>query len=331
MKRILRYQIIKEEQGVTIRDYLKNRGYSRHIRTYIKQHPGSLLLNGRSALFYESLHAGDQLLITLEDATPSESILPIELPLDIVYEDEDLMIINKAADTPIHPSMGNHENTLANAVAWYFKMQGIPFIYRCINRLDRDTTGLLILAKHMLSGAILSDQMKKRQIHRTYLAIVEGKTPSCGTISLPIGRVSDSLILRQVDREHGEMAVTHYERISHLTSDQLTQMAKDPDMPFPSDGLSLIRLKLETGRTHQIRVHMTAIRHPLIGDAMYNPRDRADTDEPTDEKRARLMTRQALHSYRLSFLHPITGIPMTFCAPLPQDMAHWFPSCEGDS
>lgn len=329
MKRVLSYSITKKENGISIREYLTARGYSRHIRTYIKQHPGALMRNERPALFYETLLTGDQLKVTLEDELPSESILPVKLPLSIVYEDEDLMIINKAADTPIHPSMGNHENTLANAVAWYFAEQKIPFVYRCINRLDRDTTGLLILAKHMLSGAILSAQMKERQIHRTYLAIVEGQTPPRGTIDLPIGRVCDSLILRQIDRKQGETAVTHYERLSVLTPDEISQTGAKFQGELPKDGLSLIRLKLDTGRTHQIRVHMTAIGHPLIGDTMYNP-NYADSFSSYGgqnfpyAKRARLMTRQALHSSSLEFVHPITGLSMKFTAPLPEDMAYWF-------
>ena len=172
MNRILTYQITKEQESKTIRDFLTEKGYSRHIRTWIKQHSDSLLLNGNPALSYQKLQPGDLLTVRLTEEETSENITPVPRPLNIVYEDEDLLILNKAADTPVHPSIGNYENTLANGVAWYYASQGKPFIFRCINRLDRDTTGLLILAKNMLSGALLSQQMKERKIHRTYLCLL---------------------------------------------------------------------------------------------------------------------------------------------------------------
>lgn len=143
-----------------------------------------------------------------------EGIVPAPLPLDILYEDEDILVLNKPADMPVHPSIGNYTNTLANAAAFYFQQKNELCPFRCINRLDRDTSGALILAKNALSAAILSAQMRNREIRRTYLAVVCGVTPPSGTVSAPIGRVSDSVIQRQVDPEHGESAVTHYERLA---------------------------------------------------------------------------------------------------------------------
>lgn len=309
MKRILTYPITESDSDQRIYDFLCHHGYSRHIRTWLKQHPGSVRLNGEEALFYFPLKNGDLLEISLEKEHPSENIVPVDLPIHIIYEDEDLMVIDKPADMPVHPSIGNYENTLANAAAWYFHRQDIPFVFRCINRLDRDTTGLLILAKHMLSGAILSDQMKKRAIHRTYLAITEGKTDPAGTIDSPIGRTDQSLILRQVDHENGDSACTHY-----LQKCWHPKTFYPETLPVPQDGLSLVQLQLETGRTHQIRVHMTSIGHPLIGDTLYNPE-------------TALMNRQALHSYRLAFTHPVTGVSLEFTSPLPEDMAEFFPDC----
>ena len=171
----------------------------------------------------------------------------------------------------------------------------LPFeiVYRCINRLDRDTTGLLIVAKHLLSASILSDMVGKREIHREYLAIVKGIPPENGTISAPIGRKKGSAILREVNFETGEPAVTHFARLEIR------------------NGLSLVSLKLETGRTHQIRVHMGYIGCPLIGDYLYYPE-------------CSRISRQALHSHRLSFLHPITGKALSFTAPLPEDMKKAF-------
>lgn len=309
MKRILTYPITESDSDQRIYDFLCHHRYSRHIRTWLKQHPGSVRLNGEEALFYFPLKNGDLLEISLEEEHPSENIVPVDLPIHIIYEDEDLMVIDKPADMPVHPSIGNYENTLANAAAWYFHRQDIPFVFRCINRLDRDTTGLLILAKHMLSGAILSDQMKKRAIHRTYLAITEGKTDHAGTIDSPIGRTDQSLILRQVDHENGDSACTHY-----LQKCWHPKTFYPETLPVPQDGLSLVQLQLETGRTHQIRVHMTSIGHPLIGDTLYNPE-------------TALMNRQALHSYRLAFTHPVTGVSLEFTSPLPEDMVEFFPDC----
>lgn len=309
MKRILTYPITESDSDQRIYDFLCHHGYSRHIRTWLKQHPGSVRLNGEEALFYFPLKNGDLMEISLEEEHPSENIVPVDLPIHIIYEDEDLMVIDKPADMPVHPSIGNYENTLANAAAWYFHRQDIPFVFRCINRLDRDTTGLLILAKHMLSGAILSDQMKKRAIHRTYLAITEGKTDPAGTIDSPIGRTDQSLILRQVDHENGDSACTHY-----LQKCWHPKTFYPETLPVPQDGLSLVQLQLETGRTHQIRVHMTSIGHPLIGDTLYNPE-------------TALMNRQALHSYRLAFTHPVTGVSLKFTSPLPEDMVEFFPDC----
>ena len=194
---------------------------------------------------------------------------------------------------PVHPSAGNYENTLANGVAWYYKQQGGNFVYRCINRLDRDTTGVLVLAKNPLSGALLSAQMKQRQIRRTYLALTDGIPPERGTVSAPIARMDDSVITREVNWEHGETAVTHYERLA------------------VSNGYSLVELHLDTGRTHQIRVHMKYIGCPLPGDFLYHPVfDR--------------ISRQALHSFQLEFCHPITKKALRFLAPVPEDFQKAF-------
>ena len=195
---------------------------------------------------------------------------------------------------PIHPSLNNYRNSLANALMWYYEQQNKPFIFRCTNRLDRDTSGLTVVAKHMVSSNILSSMTARHQIEREYLAIVRGHvTPFEGTINAPIGRTGSSLIERKIDFENGEHAITHYHTV------------------FEKNGLSLVSLILETGRTHQIRVHMKHLGFPLIGDYLYNP----DME---------LIDRQALHSHCLRFLHPITGRQMTFTADLPEDMARLF-------
>ena len=276
------------EQGMDVGQFLKERGYSRHALTLLKQTEGGILCNGREVYLSQPLRKGDRMDLFLKEEVPEE-IEPVELPFGIVYEDDDLMVVDKPADMPVHPSMKNHDNTLANAAAWYGRTKGDSFVYRCVNRLDRDTTGLLILAKHILSATGLYGQMRAREIRRTYLAIVKGMIREEGTIDLPVGRKEDSAIERMIDLEHGERAVTHYLPVRH---------GKD---------WTLIECRLETGRTHQIRVHMSSFGHPLIGDFLYGSREEQ-------------MPRQALHSWKLSFVHPIMGRPMEFVSPLPPDM-----------
>lgn len=296
MERIFEYQISSAEEGKKLGDFLREKGYSRQLLRQLKETENGLLRNGQPTFMTIALKNGDRIRVRLlEKAEGSEAIMPAPLPFEIVYEDEDLLVINKPADMPIHPSFQNHGNTLADALTWHYQQQGKEFVYRCINRLDRDTTGLLIVARHQLSASILSDMVRKREIHREYLAIVEGIPPEKGTISAPIGRKEGSAILREVNFETGEPARTHFTRLE------------------TRNGLSLVSLKLETGRTHQIRVHMAYIGCPLIGDYLYYP----------DHTR---INRQALHSYRLSFLHPITGKALFFTAPLPEDMKRAFRS-----
>ena len=289
MKRIFNYTIPTEYDKQTLLSFLKDKKYSSQIITHLKRTENGILLNGEWGHVRDILHAGDIVTIQLLEDASSENIVPMNLPLDIIYEDEDILVINKASNMPIHPSQGNYDNTLANAVAYYYENKGVSFTYRCINRLDRDTTGLLVIAKHMYSASILSEMVSERKIHREYLAIATGNVPEFGTIIAPIGRVDGSTIERHVDEDNGDYACTHYKRLAY------------------NNGHSLVSLKLETGRTHQIRVHMKHIGHPLPGDFLYNPN-------------YTVIERQALHSHRLSFNHPITGEFMEFVAELPKDM-----------
>lgn len=292
MKRIFTYQIEKE---ISVGDFLREQGYSQSVIVHLKKTENSLMAGKRWLYVRDILHPGEELTVTLLETEGSKKIPPVAMDLDIVYEDEDILVINKPSDTPIHPSLHNYENTLANGVASYFAKQGTPYVFRCMNRLDRDTTGLTILAKHMLSASILSKDIAQRRVHRTYLAIVDGILTGSGTITAPIGREADSVITRCIDYEHGERAVTHYQCLAHR------------------EGLTLVSLRLETGRTHQIRVHMKHLGYPLIGDYLYHP----DTTR---------IGRQALHSYRLEFIHPITKRAMELTAPLPSDMERLFPA-----
>lgn len=289
MERVLEYIISSDTNPVTVLDFLKQEGFSRHILSSMKNSSGNcIVLNGERGFGRSVLKEGDCLVVTVPEVESGENIIRTEMDLDILYEDEDILVINKPAGMPVHPSMGNYENTLANGIAWYFSQKGEDFVYRCINRLDRDTTGALILAKNPLSAAVLSVQMKRRQIRRTYLALVDGVLPESGVVDAPIARMEGSVITREVNFETGESAVTHYERLA------------------VGRYYSLAELHLETGRTHQIRVHMKYIGHPLPGDYLYHP----------DYRR---IQRQPLHSFQLEFTHPITKEPMLFTAPVPED------------
>lgn len=291
MNRNIDYIIDEDSAGLRVEQFLRRKRYSRQNLSEIKRMPKSILVNGVHYYMRQELSKGDHLQVRICETQNSEKIPPTKLPLDIIYEDEDLLVLNKPAGMPIHPSLNNYTNSMANALAYYFQSQGKPFIFRCCNRLDRDTSGLTIVSKHLVSGSILSDMTKYREVHREYLAIARGSvTPSEGTIQAPLGRKEGTIIERTVDWEHGEDAVTHYKVVKE------------------ANGHSLVSLRLETGRTHQIRIHMKYLGYPLIGDYLYNP----DME---------YITRQALHSHHMEFTHPITGEHMSFTAPLPEDMA----------
>lgn len=296
MERKLEYIITDEFHNKTIEQFLKHLECPHQAIVQLKKTHEGILLNGTWAYITQRLSAGDKLVLHLVEEKSDTTIQPIPMQIPILYEDEDLLIINKPANMPIHPSMNHHEGTLANGLMYYYDCQEESFTFRCINRLDRDTSGLTIVAKHLLSAGILSRQVSVRAISRRYLAIVAGYTEENGTIDAPIGRVDGSTIERQVDFENGEHAITHYTRLAYDSE-------KD---------LSLVQLRLETGRTHQIRVHMKHIGHPIIGDFLYNPD-------------YRFCTRQALHSANLDFVHPITKENMHFASSLPEDLKCMFP------
>ena len=316
--RVITYIIPESFRGKTVEAFLRSEGFSKNV-IYHLRNTGTdvlpadidgLLLNDRKTWLRQTLEEGDVLRCNILETEDSPNVTESEIPLSIVYEDQDLMVINKPSDMPIHPSIGHHENTLANALSWYthHKLGFDTYVNRVINRLDKNTSGLLISAKNMLSAAKLGDMVRERSVHREYLAICQGDAgdlmpmyPAVTegfdiTISAPIARKEESVVERIVDFGRGDDAVTHVKVLSYDSE-------KD---------LSLLRIKLETGRTHQIRVHMKYAGHPLIGDFLYNP----DFE---------FMERQALHSYKLEFNHPITGEKLSFVASLPEDMRRLFP------
>ncbi len=230
-----------------------------------------IYVNGERVTVRKTVKSGDILTLMFPDDVSSD-IEPIEAPLDIVYEDEDILAVSKPTSMPVHPSLGNHLLTLANAVMWYYRDK--PFVFRAVNRLDRDTSGIVLIAKNAETAYKLSESMKRGEFKKEYLAIVDG-IPSLrsATIDAPIAREHEGEMKRVV-REDGKHAVTHYEVLK-------------------ANGVrSLVRIRLETGRTHQIRVHMAHIGHPLTNDFLYGSGNSGDT--------------YSLHAERLSFPHPKT-------------------------
>lgn len=288
MKRTFIYQITEEDAGKTVGTFLLEHEYTPTCIKFLKKAAGLITVNGVWEFVNKPLKENDILETVFLDEESSENVPSVEMPLDIVYEDEDILVLNKMANLPIHPTKGYEYTNLANGVVYYYEKQGIPFVFRSVNRIDKDTTGLVIIAKNMLSGSILGESMRNRGIHRTYLAVTEGKLPEKGTIDLPIGRREGSAVERCID-ENGAKAVTHYERLKY------------------KNGHSLAKVSLETGKTHQIRLHMRAIGHPLPADVLYNPN-------------FQVIRRHALHSWKLEFEHPITKEKMYFEQELPEDM-----------
>ncbi len=287
MERQILYIIDKDYKSIS--DFLKSKGYTSSNIVELKKYENGIVLNGTWAYMNQKPAILDRLLVRVCEYKKSENILPVFIKLDIKYEDEDIVVVNKPSDMPIHPSLNNYENSMANALMYYYRDKN--FVFRCINRLDRDTTGLTVVAKHFLSAGILNTSMQKREIKRVYNAIVEddGSLTESGTVDAPIAREDDTLIKRRVSKE-GQRAITNYKVLKRL------------------NGASLIELRLDTGRTHQIRVHMSYIGHPLVGDYLYNERY-------YDKENVRPL----LHSKSLSFLHPITGENLYLECELPTD------------
>lgn len=300
MRRQITYRIDEDMQTggrhAKCSEFLRARGYSRHLLTYLRHHENTLLLNGECVFTNHPVRKGDVLEVIFTDEIPSATVIPNPMELDILYEDADLLVINKPPFLPVQPSIGHFEYTLGNGVAAYYAAQGIPFVYRCVNRLDKNTSGLVIIAKNMASSAILYEEMKSRRIHRTYFTVVHGRVDTPGTIDAPIKRRTESLVERCVDFEGGQRAVTHFTPVSWN----------------PENDTTALSVCLETGRTHQIRVHMAYAGHPVAGDSLYG--SSAQNNVPG------LIDRQALHSIRLEFMHPITREGMRFEAPLPADI-----------
>ena len=243
----LNFTVSNIKDGMKISDYLKRKlGFSSSLVTKVKF--GGVRLNGTVVTMRAAVKNGDTVTVELPEEE-SENITPMDIPLDILYEDEHILAVNKPRDMPTHPSRGNHLPTLANAVAGYL---GTPFVFRAVNRLDRGTSGIVVIAKNPYAAAKLGRAMKERKIHKKYIAIVEGiPIPSEARIEAPIAREREGE-LRRVVREDGKAAVTDYKVVGKTDG-----------------GNAVLEITLHTGRTHQIRVHMAHIGHPLVGDFLY--------------------------------------------------------------
>ncbi len=300
MNRTITYRITDDYDSIYA--FLRQKKYPKAIQAYLRSHPGAAKVDGIPSFLWKPLSAGSELSVFMEDADISQ-ITPVHMDLDIIYEDEDLLVVNKPADTAIHPSMNHQTDSLANGVMAYYKEQGSDFCFRVVNRLDRDTSGLVLITKNPYSAAVMGSAVRDHSLQRTYLCVVEGdllrdraflslpyvsETGSDITVTAPIARKPDSVLERMVTSD-GQTAVTHFSVIE------------------TNEKYSLLRIQLETGRTHQIRVHMNYIGHPLPGDYLYHP--------VYDD-----ISRQSLHSFSLECTHPVTGEAMYWEAPLPEDM-----------
>ena len=289
MSRKFVYEIAECFNGFLIQNYLKNEhSYSTKLIKSIKKTDNGILKNGLRAFTTHILNTGDILEINIDDKV-SENIVPIKQEFGIVYEDEDIMVIDKPPHMPTHPSMDNYTNSLANGIMYYFKEHGIKSAFHAVNRLDKDTSGLLVIAKNPYAHARLSDMLHTPEFVREYICLVHGRVDCMGTVNAPIRRMDDSAILRCVAPD-GQRAITHYEPILHCGN------------------CTLLKIILETGRTHQIRVHMAYMGNPLVGDFLYG-----------DEERE-FAPRHMLHSSKIRFLHPVTGENLGFEAKMPEDM-----------
>ncbi len=282
-----------EEAGKTVLEIVKQELHlSGSLLRHLKFSEGGITVDGRPVTVRYRLSRGECLSLAVEDRVSGETAVPVELPLSVIYEDNDVVVPNKPAHMPTHPSCGHREDTVANALAFRYAGQGIPFVFRPVNRLDRNTSGLLLIARHRIAAARLGRAMQQGEIRKTYLAILQGELPEAsGTIQTYMRRTAQSVILRENCEagQGGAPALTRYRVIQ------------------TNNGHTLVRCAPLTGRTHQLRVHFAGLGCPILGDDLYG--------EPSER-----IGRHALHSATLSFPAPSDGRLVSLAAPLPEDM-----------
>lgn len=271
---------------------LRDIGISRAFLKHLKFIENGICVNGRQVTVRYVLREGDELVLATENERGGASLLPTDIPLQIVYEDDFIVVPSKGANMPTHPSHDHHGDTLADALAYRYSQAETPFVFRPINRLDRNTSGLTLIAKDRISASKLSQHMRCGRIEKQYIAILDGVLPDReGKIETHLRRTAESIIVREVCSadEGGDHALTLYKTI------------------FKNDRYSLVLASPKTGRTHQLRVHFAHLGAPILGDDMYG--------EPSS-----LIGRQALHAATLSFPHPDSGRELSLAAPIPEDM-----------
>ena len=284
---------VKDNKYYNIKEVLKSH-FEISDRLLIKLKKNKkILLNGTPAYVDKKIEKEDIILIDMNFEEESENIVSKELNLNIVYEDEYLLIVNKPSNLPVHPSIAHYEDSLSNGIKHYFDQIGLTKKIRPVNRLDKDTSGLVIFAKHEYIQECLIKQMKTAKFKKEYLAILLGHLSNKnGKINASIARKPGSIIEREINI-NGESAITYFETIKEFNIDNLP--------------LSLVKFILETGRTHQIRLHSKYIGNPILGDSLYG-------------EKSNLISRQALHAYKISFIHPISKETMNIEIELPEDM-----------
>lgn len=285
----LSYQIDKDEHYDNVLHVLKEQFLlSDRLITKLKK-ANKIYLNDLQTYTKKSVTVGDTVSVLIDFEEDNSNIVASNIPLNIIYEDDYLLVINKPANIAIHPSILHFDNSLSNGVKFYFDKLGLKKKIRIVNRLDRNTSGIVVFAKNEYIQECLIKQMKTKELKKEYLAIAKGVLESkSGTLNFPIARKEGSIIERTVSSD-GDSAITHYDVVKEFNN------------------LSLVHIVLETGRTHQIRVHFSHIGHPILGDTLYG--------SPSE-----LINRQALHSYKLTFIHPVTKKVLSLEVPLPNDI-----------
>ncbi len=289
----LEIRIDHAQAGKTVKEILRSEvRLSGAMLRHLKFSEGGILVNGVHVTVRHVLAEGELLSLAVEDRTFGERLIPVALPLAIAYEDEDTVVPAKPADMPTHPSHGHSEDTVANALAHRYISRGVPFVFRPVNRLDRNTSGLLLIARNRIAAARLGKAMQKGEIRKTYLAILRGTLPECeGMIDTYMRRTAKSVILREncPQGQGGARALTRYRVLKQ------------------AGGHTLVECEPLTGRTHQLRVHFAGLGCPILGDDLYG--------EPSS-----LIGRHALHSHRLTFPRVSDEERITVESPLPDDM-----------
>lgn len=293
MKAILEYTVKAQDAGKTVETiFRKNFGVSGQLMKFLKMN-GRLRCKDKILRSVDTVSAGDFITADVTENEPSENIVPKKMPLDILYEDEFLLVVNKPRNLSVHPSINHFSDSLANGVMYYYRETDTAHKFHAVNRIDKDTSGICVIAKNSFTHAVLSEQMKDKRFFRKYVAIVNGIIPNkSGVISKPIRRGTDGIIKRVVAKD-GKEAITIYNVLKE------------------NNGFSLIDILLKTGRTHQIRVHFSDMGYPLVGDWLYGNGDEERTIAPNGH---------LLLSYYAEFYHPKTKKLIKITAPLPEDM-----------